>query len=97
MNNRLKKLHQWNDDAMKCAYDAVTDGKMGMNGVALVFNMPCTILKDRVSGRVVHGSDMGPKKYLTKEEEKELVEFLLNCAKMGCVKSRQDVLKIVHT
>ena len=95
INNRPKKLRQWNDDAMKRAYDAVTDGKMGVNRAALVFNVPRTTLKDRVAGRVIHGSDMGPKKYLTKEE-KELVEFLLNCAKMGYAKSRQDVLKIVH-
>jgi len=65
---------------MKRAYDAVTDDKMGVNRAALVFNVPRTTLKDKVSGRVIHGSDMGPKKYLTKEEEKELVEFLLNCA-----------------
>ena len=83
---------------MKRAYDAVTDGKMGVNRAALVFNVPRTTLKDRVSGRVIHGSDMGPKKYLTNEEEKELlVEFLLNCAKMRYTKSRQDVLKMVHS
>ena len=39
---------------------------------------------------------MGPKAYLTNKEEKELVEFLLNCAKMGYAKTRQDVLKMVH-
>ena len=81
MNNRPKKLCQWNDDAMKRVYDAVINGKTGVNRAALVFNVPHTTQKDRASGRVIHGSDMGPKKYLTKEEEKELVEFLLNCSK----------------
>ena len=39
---------------------------------------------------------MGPKTYVTNEEEKELVDFLFNCAKMGYAKTRQDVLKIEH-
>lgn len=78
------------------ALEAVTEGKMGVNRAALEYNVPRTTLKDRVSGRVIHGSNMGPKMYLTYEEEKELVGFLLNCAKMGYAKTRQDVLKIVH-
>ena len=82
---------------MKRALEAVTEGKMGINRAALEFNMPRTTLKDRISGRVVHGSNMGSKMYLTLEEEKELVDFLMNCAKMGYAKTRQDVLKIVHS
>ena len=77
INNRPKKLRQWSDDTMKRALAAVTAGKMGVNRAALEFNVPRTTLKDRVSGRVVHGTNIGPKAYLTNEEEKELVEFLL--------------------
>ena len=96
-SNRPKKLRQWNDDAMKRTLEAVAEGKMGVNRAALEFNVPRTTLKDRISGRVIHGSNMGPKTYLTHEEEKELVDFLVNCAKMGYAKTRQDVLKIVHS
>ena len=92
ISNRPKKLCQWNDDAMRRAVEAVTEGKWGVNRAALEFNVPRTTLKDRISGRVIHGSNMGPKTYLTNEEEKELVAFLLNCAKMGYSKTRQDVL-----
>ena len=74
---------------MRRALEAVTEGKMGVNRAALEFNVPRTMLKDRVSGRVIRGSNMGPKMYLTYEEEKELVNFLLNCAKMGYAKTRQ--------
>ena len=63
-----------------------------MNRAALELNVPRT-MKDRVSGRVVHGCNMGPKTYLTNEEEKELVDFLLKCSKMGYAKMRQ----IVHS
>ena len=81
---------------MKRALEAVTTGKMGVNRATLEFKVPRTTLKDQVSGRIVYGSKMGPKIYLTNKEEKELVDFLLNCAKMGYAKTRQDVLKIVH-
>ena len=53
-------------------------------------------LKDRLSGRVIHGTNIGPKPYLTHEEEKQLVEFLVNCCKMGYGKTRGEVLKIVE-
>ena len=62
-----------------------------------MFNVQHTMLKDRISGRVIHGSDMGPENYLTTEEKKKLQNFLLSCAKMGDAKSRQGMLKIVHS
>ena len=74
---------------MKRALEAVTEGKMGINRAALEFNVPRAMLKDRISGRVIHGSNMGPKTYLTYEEEKELVDFLMNCAKMGYAKTKR--------
>ena len=85
ISNQPKK---WNDDATGRTLEAVTEGKM--------VNVPRTMLKDRISGQVIHERNMEPKTYLTYEEEKELVDFLLNYAKMGYAKTRQDVLKIVH-
>jgi len=37
---------------------------------------------------------MGAKPYLTHEGEKELVEFLINCAKMGYGKTRKEVVNL---
>ena len=82
---------------MMKALDAVAKGKMGVDRAALEFNVPRTTLKDRIAGRVAHGCNMGPKPYLTYEEEKELVEFLMNCSKMGYGKTRQDVMKLVES
>ena len=96
-NNRPKKLRQWNEDSMRRAYEAVTNKEMGVNRAALEFKVPRTTLKDRVSLRVIHGCNMGPKPYLTQEEEKELVDFVLNCSKLGYGKTKQDVLQIVHS
>ena len=69
---------------------------MGINRAALQFGVPCTTLKDRISGRVLHVTRIGPKPYLSHEEEKELVEFICNCSKMGYGKMRKEVLNIVR-
>ena len=73
--NRPKRLRQWTNDSMLRAMDAVKNGLMGQNRTALEYGVPCMTLKDRLSGKVVHGTNMGPKPYLTHEEEKELVDF----------------------
>ena len=70
VTNRPIKLHQWNEDSMRHAYEAVTTKKMGVNRAALEFDVPRTSLKDRVSLRVIHGCNMGPKPYLTQDKEK---------------------------
>ena len=44
--NRPKKLCQWNEDSMRCAYEGVTTKKMGVNRAALEFDAPRTTLKD---------------------------------------------------
>ncbi len=78
------------------AMAAVKDGSMGINMAAIAHGVPRTTLMDRLSGRVIQGTKMGPKSYLTREEEKELVDFLVNCSKMGYCKTRAEVLRIVE-
>ena len=78
------------------AMKAVEAGEMGRNRAALEFGVPPSTLKDRLAGRVKHGTKPGPTPYLNPEEEKELVEFLVNCSKMGYGKTRGQVLKTVE-
>jgi len=73
----------------------VAQGKVGVNRAVLECEVPPTTLKDRVTGRVAPGCKMGQKSYLTDNEEKELVKFVTDCAKMGYGKTRQDVMQIV--
>lgn len=80
---------------MISALQAVRYG-MGVNRAALEHGVPRTTLKDRVSGKVVHGSKSGPPPYLTKEEETELAEFLRTSAEIGYPKTRDDVIGIVR-
>ena len=95
-SNRPAKLRSWSDVSMLRAMEAVKDGSMGVNRAALEHGVPQTSLKDRLAGRVIHGTKIGPKPYLTNEEEKELVNFLVGCSKMGYGKTRSEVLKIVE-
>ncbi len=95
-SNRPAKLRCWSNESMLQAMEAVRTGKTGVNRAALEHGVPPTTLKDRLSGRVLHGTSIGPKSYLTKDEEQELVTFLINCSKMGYGKTRSEVLKIVE-
>ena len=52
-------------------------------------------LGDRVSGKVLTGATSGPRTYLDRSEEEELVQFLLRCSEIGYAKSRKQVLAIV--
>ena len=81
---------------MQAAFEAVEQGK-AVNRASQDFNVPRSTLYDRVSGRVVHGVNPGPKPYLDQPEEKELSNYLKQCTKVGCGKTRRDVLCIVES
>jgi len=57
---------------MLAAMNAVKHGEMGLNEAAIAHGIPKTTLKDRISGRVTHGINPGPRQYLDKNEEKLL-------------------------
>ena len=64
------------------AMNAVTSNEMGVNKAAAQHKVPPTTLKNRLSGRVKHGTKLRSRSYLTKNED-ELVDFLIECCKMG--------------
>ena len=47
-------------------------------------------LKDRLSGGVVHGTNIGSPPHMTKEEEMELVDFLMKWSKFGSGKTIKE-------
>ena len=59
-------------DAMK----AVEEKKYTIRGAAKKYGVPYSTLKDRVHGRVRHGTKPGVKTVLSPEEEEELVRFV---------------------
>ena len=80
---------------MVAAMEAVKSGEMGVNRAALEHGIPKTTLKNRISGKVKHGTNPGPSSFLTKEEENELASFLTKACKMGQGKTKQEVLYVV--
>ena len=93
--DRPKKYKQWTEESMLGALKAVSEG-MGVNRAAEEFGIPKTTLKDRISGKVIHGTKSGRTPYLTLEEEDELVQFIVSSAKMGYPKKREEVMGIVR-
>lgn len=90
------KRKQWSDSSMESALEAVKNGELSINRAAKTYDVPCSTLKDRISGRVIHGSKPGPSRYLDDEEEQTLSDHLVQVAKVGYGKTRKQVLSIVE-
>ena len=75
---------------MQKALDAVKSGVSVMRA-AREHGVPRQTLRDRVSGKVLHGTKPGPKPYLSPVEEKELANYLVEVAKAGYGKSRSQI------
>ncbi len=76
--------------------EAVKNGELGVNRFVLLHGVPRTTLKDRIAGRIKHGTWPGPVAYLDAKEEEELVNFLFQCSRMGYGKTKREVLQIVE-
>ena len=96
-NTRSKRRKQWTDSEMVSALDAVLTKRLPANKSARLYGVPPSTLKDRLSGRVVHGVKPGPRPYLTTKEEKELTDHLVLSAKVGYGKTGRDVMNMVET
>ena len=69
----------WSEEQMDLAMDTVIEGS-STGCAAVEYGVPHSTLDDRISGHVIPGTKSGPAKYLTNEED-ELVQFLLDCAR----------------
>ena len=63
---------------------------------ALMYGIPRSTLHDHYSGKIEIDAKPGPPPYLSVEEEEELSNFLMKCARIGYPKTRQQVLAIVQ-
>ena len=92
-----KVRKQWSEEQMLAAIDSVKNGGLSGNRSADMYGVPRSTLKDRLSGRVVHGVKPGPISYLSADEEQELADHLLTCSAMGYGKTRMDVRCLVES
>ena len=80
---------------MREAVDAVNVQGMSISKAAKLHGIPRTTLNDHKLGKVLPGAKPGHPTLLTTSEEQDLVDFLLNSAKIGCARTRKEVLAIV--
>lgn len=71
------------------AIKSVKEG-MSLTAAAECHGVPLSTLKDRFNGKVVHGTNPGPRLYLSSNEEAELAAFLVEWAKIGYGETRRD-------
>ena len=81
---------------MVAAIDAIKGGESVLCP-AKQFGVPRQTLGDRVSGKVVHGMNPGPKSFLTSVEEKELSNFIVDVAKAGYGKTRKQIMGLAES
>ena len=81
---------------MLAALDSVSKDGLSGNKAAAIYGVPPSMLQDRLSGQVKHGTKPGPVPYLTSEEEKELADHLILAAQSGYGKTCRDVLNLVE-
>ena len=79
---RTVKRKLWTNKQMEAVMLSVGNGEMSANKAADLHGVPCSTLKDRLSGRVEHGKNPGPP-YLIRDEEQELSVHLLRASSIG--------------
>jgi len=88
---------QQTEEQMSAALNSVKTEGLSGNRAADLYGVPRSTLKDRLSGRVVHGMKPGPRPYLSTGEETELSSHLLQVVKMEFGQTRCDVKCLVET
>ena len=63
---------------------------------AETYGVPKSTLGDCISGRIVHGASSGASRFLTDDEEEELVAFILGCSTIGYSKIIKEILVVVQ-
>lgn len=94
--NRPKEYKCWNEENMSRAVAAVLKCGISVRKAALMYGIPKSTLGDRISGRVLAGSKSGPLRYLSEQEEEELISFIKGCAEIGYPKTVKDILALVQ-
>ena len=62
---------------------------MSVGQASVIHGVPRSTLHDRISGRVVHGTDSGLSPYLSHQEENEFSKFIEETVKAGYGRSRK--------
>ena len=93
---RKATYKSWSEGNLYKAYLSHVEEGLSVRRAAEAHGVPKSTLQDRVSGRVPFGKKSGPSKFLSDEEEFELVNFICGCAAVGYAKSKQQIIALVR-
>ena len=91
---RPTKYKHYSMECLELACKSVRDG-MSLRQAEEEYKIPKSTIQDHISGKVALGSS-SRQRYLTDQEEKELVKFLIESAKVGYPCTRKQVLSLVQ-
>ena len=94
--NRPTTYRHWNDVSMREALGAVNVLGMSVSKAASAYGIPRSTLSDHCHGKVLPGVKSGRPTLLSSLEEQDLVQFLLSSARIGCARTRIEVISIVE-
>ena len=92
--NRPHQYKLWSNDMLKKACDEIRRGT-SLRRAELEYGIPKSTLQGYASGKHEVGQS-GHRRYLSNEEEAELVTFLSGCAEVGYARSRKQVIATVQ-
>ena len=81
---------------MREALGAVNVLGMSVSKAASAYGIPRSTLSDHCHGKVLPGVKSGRPTLLSSFEEQDLVQFLLSSARIGCARTRIEVISIVE-
>lgn len=93
---RPSQFKCWSEENMTRAVSAVVTCGISIRKAATMYGIPRSTLGDRITGRVLEGSKSGPLRYLSEQEEAELITFIIGCAEIGYPKTVKDILALVQ-
>lgn len=80
----------------KKALKAILNGEVTLNNASKFYNIPKSTLHNKLTHKVTWERKMGPATELTKTEEEELEEWLLNKAELGLPMHPDEVFDTVE-
>ena len=88
-------VQNYSEEQLCRAYEEVKS-ELSIRHAAERYGIPKSTLSERITGRVQFGSHSGPQRYLSDEEERELVSFICLSVRIGYAKTKKEVLAIVE-
>ena len=92
---KSNKRKQWSNEPMIAALESVKNG-CPVRRAAHEHGIPRSTLQDGHLGKVIHGSNPGPRAYLSNNEEKELGDFIQVAGNIGYGKTRTQIKTIAE-